>query len=163
MAEKRKRLFNGFDVAIVLLVIAAAFVWFFVINRAPEVEEASFDGKAIYFIEVPDLTLLQIAAVEIGDAVLEGARHLPIGHVAAVERRPHELRVDCEETQTISWDIVPGRYTMVVTVETEVVETPSAILAEGEFAIRGGAPISFTGPGFAFTNAWVLGWERGEQ
>jgi len=163
MTERRKRLFNGFDVAIVLLVIAAVFVWFFVLNRAPEVEDASFDGKAVYFVEVTDLTPWQIAAVEIGDAVSEGARHLPIGRVVAVEYRPHELRVECEETRTISWDIVPGRYAMVVSIETEVVETVSAILAEGEFAIRGGSPLSFTGPGFAFTHAFVLGWERGES
>lgn len=163
MAERKKRLFNGFDAAVVLLVLAAAFVWFFVLNRAPEVEETSFDGRAVYFIEVADLTPGQIAAVEIGAAVQEGARHLPIGHVVDINTRPHELRVEDEETQTISWDIVPGRYTMVLSIETEVVERANAILAEGEFAIRGGSPISFTGPGFAFTHAFVLGWERGDK
>ena len=161
MAERKKRLWSGFDVAVVLLVLGAAFVWFFVLNRAPEVEETSFDGRAVYFVEVVDLTREQIEAVEIGAWVQEGTRHLPIGHVVAIDYRPHELRVEDEETQTISWDIVPGRYAMILSIETEVVERTNAILAEGEFAIRGGSSISFTGPGFAFTSATILGWERG--
>ena len=160
MAERKRRLFNGFDVAVVLVVLAAAFVWFFVLNRAPEVEETSFDGTATYFIEVTNITPEQIAAVEIGDAVREGAQHRPIGRVVSIETRPHETSVQDEETQTLSFQVVPGRYAMILRVETEVVETASAILAEGEFAIRGGMPLSFTGPGFAFTGAFVLGWER---
>jgi len=160
MTERKKRLFNGFDVAVVLLVLGAAFVWFFVLNRAPAVEETTFDSRARYFIEVTDLTQDQIAAVTVGSGILEGSRHIPIGQVVEVTYSPFRLRVEDEETQSFRFEEVPGRYAMLVTVETEVVETVNAILAEGTLAIRGGMPINFTGPGFAFTDAFVLGWER---
>ena len=163
MERKKRRLFNGFDLAVALVVLLGAFVWFFVINRAPEVEEETFAGtRAAYFIETINLTQEQIATVQIGDRLLEGSRHVPIGYVAGIEVRPHLVRIDDDETQTIDWQVSPERYAMILRVETEVVETHNAILAEGAFAIRGGSPINFTGPGFAFTDSFVLGWERGE-
>jgi len=160
MAERKRRLFNGFDVAVVLLVLGAAFLWFFVINRAPAVEETSFDGRGQYFIEVTNLTPDQIAAVEVGAALLEGSRHIPIGQVVAVTYSPFTLRVEDETDQSFRFEEVPGRYAMILTVETEVVETAGTLLAEGNFAIRGGQQINFTGPGFGFADAFVLGWER---
>jgi len=162
MTEKKRRLFNGFDVAVVLLIALGAFLWFFVINNTPVVETETFAGDtAIYFIEVPEITPEQADAVQIGDNLLEGAQHIPIGRVVGIEISPFELRVECEETQTIRFDDVPTRVTMIISVETQVVETERDIFAEGQYSVKGGARIVFTGPGYAFGNAFVLGWERG--
>jgi len=162
MEHRKRRLFSGFDVAVVALVLVAAFAWFFVLNRAPEVEAAFEGSQARYFIEVTNLTPEQVANVHVGDWLQEGSRHIPIGRVAAVETRPHVVRVEDDATQTISWVEAPGRVAMILTVETEVRETDRDIWAEGQYPIKGGEVFSFTGPGFAFTQAIVLGWERGE-
>ena len=163
MAEKKRRLLNGFDIAVVLLVLTGAFLWFFVLNSTPEVEEETFAGtQAVYFLETVSLTEEQIASVQIGDRLLDGARHVPIGYVVGIEVRPHQVRIEDNESQTISFQVVPERYAMILRVETEVEETRNAILTEGGIAIRGGQSVSFTGPGYGFTNAIVLGWERGE-
>ena len=164
MAEKKRFRFNWFDVAVVLLVLLAGAAWFFLFGRTQEVEAtvAGEEGVAIYLIEVTNLTEEQAAVVSIGDSIQEGSQHIPIGRVVDIKHIPYEMRVDDDETQTIQFLEVPDRITMILTVETRVVETGSEILAEGEFAIRGGARLHFTGPGFAFGQSTVLGWERGE-
>ena len=159
--EKKRRLFNGFDIAIALIVLLGALVWFFVINRAPEVEAPTFaDNRAVYWVEVTSLTAEQVASIQIGVNLLEGAQHIPIGRIIDIEVRPHEVRVNDNQTHTISFLPIPDRYTVVLTIETQVVETDREILAEGQHAIRGGSGLNFTGPGFAFGNGIILGLDR---
>ncbi|MCL2843127.1 MAG: DUF4330 domain-containing protein [Oscillospiraceae bacterium] len=162
--EQKRRRFNWFDGLVVLLVLGAAFLWFFVINRTEAVEEATFAGdRAMYYVEVTNLTGYQAAQVEIGDALRDAAQHLPIGRVVEIDIRPFEIRTSDDQNQVILWQTVEDRYTMILTVETEVEETPAAIYAEGEVIIRGGTTLHFTGPGFAFSGGTILGWsERGE-
>ena len=160
--EKRKRLLSGFDIALVAVVLLGALAWFFVINRTPQVEGPVFEGsRAIYRIEVMDLTAEQAAAVQVGDRLQEGSRHVPIGEVIAIEIRPNQVRVDHDETQTIRWEDVEDRYVLLLTVETEVQVTERDILAEGQHPLKGGSGLHFTGPGFAFTRATILTIERG--
>ena len=157
---EKKRRFSAFDIALVGLVIVAALAWFFVINRAPEVESRFEGSLVIYYVEVANLTPEQAAKVAVGDSLQEGSRHIPIGRVVQVETRPHRVRVDDEESRTIHWDEVEGRVTMTLAVETEVVETPQDVLAEGQFPIKGGLALNFTGPGFAFAQGIILGLQR---
>jgi len=160
----KKRVWSYFDLAVIALLLLGAFTWMFVLNRPVEVQDTFIEGnQARYFIEVGNITIEQVQAVSPGDFIQEGARHLPLGRVVAVEYHVHEIRVEDEDTETILLAPSPTRFTMILTVETEVVELEHAILAEGQFAIRGGLPISFTGPGFAFTSAFVLGWDRGDR
>ncbi|MCL2569201.1 MAG: DUF4330 domain-containing protein [Oscillospiraceae bacterium] len=163
MAQKQ-RLFTGFDVALVAVVLLAAFAWFFILNRPAEVAETAFEGShARYFIEVPNLTPEQVATVSVGARIQEGSRHVPMGQVVHIETRPFTVRLEDDETQTITWGEVEGRVSMILTVETEVHVTDRDILAEGQLVLKGGESIGFTGPGFAFAQAIVLGWARGEQ
>ncbi|MCL2588748.1 MAG: DUF4330 domain-containing protein [Oscillospiraceae bacterium] len=159
--EQKRKLFSGFDIAVVALVILAALAWFFVINRAPAVEPQFEGGVVHYYMEVPNLTPTQAEAVQIGDALQHGARHIPIGRVVDVEIRPHLARVDDSETQTIHWQEVEGRVTLILTVATEVTETDRDVMAEGQFPIKGGVILPFTGPGFAFAQGIILGLQRG--
>jgi len=161
--EQKRRRFNWFDGVVVLLVLGAAFLWFFVINRTEAVDETFAGNRAVYYVEVTNLLDHQTEQVQVGDTLQEGSQHLPIGRVVAVEIEPFELRVGDDYNQIISWQPVEERYTMVITVETQVDETPTAIMAEGEVVIRGGATLHFTGPGYAFSDAVILGWaDRGE-
>ena len=158
---KKRRPFSGFDVCIVLLVLLAAGAWFWMTNRSGP-EERTFDGnRAVYYIEVNNLTIEQVEQVQVGAAIQEGSRHLPLGQVLYVDVRPFEARVDDWDSQTIRFEPVPERFTMILTVETLVEETEQDILTEGGFSIKGGRALGFTGPGFAFTSAIILGIERG--
>lgn len=160
--EQKKRSFSGFDVAVVVIVIAAALVWFFVINRTPQVEGVMGDS-ATYYIEVQSLTREQVNMVQKGDLLLEGSRHLPIGEVLNVAVRPHEVQIHDHEAETIMWEDFPDRYTIILTVETEVTETEQEIRAGGEVLLRGGAGINFTGPGYAFSSGVILTIHRGQE
>jgi len=157
----KKRVWSLFDLAVVLLLVGGALAWVFIINRPPPPETSFPVGQARFLIEVQNVTMEQIEAVSPGDDLQDAVRHLPIGQVVSVTYDPHENRVHDHETETISWAVAPERYNLRIVVETEVTETEDAILAEGQVIILGGAPISFTGPGYAFTAGFVLGWERG--
>ena len=161
MAQK-KRFITGFDVAVVAFVLLAAFAWFFILNRPAEVAPAFETSQVNYFIEVANLTPEQVAAVSVGDHLQEGGQHVAMGRVVSIETVPHMVSLMNDETQTIHWAEVEGRVNMILTVETEVRVTERDILAEGQLSLKGGQLISFTGPGYGFTHAIVLGWERGE-
>ena len=159
--EQKKRLFSGFDLFVILLVLLEAGTWFWMTNRSAQ-EEAIFQGgRATYFIEVGNLTQEQLYPVQIGDSLLESSRHLPLGQIIDISIRPFELRVDDWETQTIRFEDVTDRYTLILTIETTVEETEQDILTEGGFAIKGGRPVSFAGPGYTFGGGVILGLDRG--
>ncbi|MCL2368983.1 MAG: hypothetical protein FWC72_08290, partial [Oscillospiraceae bacterium] len=157
--EKKRRFFSGFDVVVVSLVVLAVLAWIFVINRTPEVEPTTVGEQGIFRLEVPQLTAEQVARVQVGDNLLEGSQHLPLGEVVEVRTEPHMLRVDNREERTINWVPWPDRYVLIITVSTSVIHTERELLAgEGQVVIRGGAGLHFTGPDYAFTHATILGW-----
>ena len=158
--QQRKRAFSGFDVVVVLMVLLGVFAWFFVLNRAPQIEETFEGSRAVFYLEVSNQRRDRVDVVQINDRLLEGTQNLPIGRVIDIEIRPQEVRVDHDETQTIWWEEVEDRYVMILTIETEVRETDREVLAEGEFVIKGGSTIHFTGPGYAFSHGIILGLER---
>ena len=158
--EKKRRPFSGFDVVVVALVVLAAGVWIWNSNRGVEEESAFYGDHAIYHIEVRELTREQAGQIQVGDLLQEGSRHLAIGQVISVSILPFETRVEDWETQTVFFDEVPERYTVIITMETLVEETDRAVLTEGGFAIRGGSSLNFTGPGYAFSGATILSIER---
>jgi len=161
--QEKQRWFSGFDVAVVLLVLVGVLVWLFVLNREPAVEQPTFEGRAVYRIEVTFQPIERLQAVQVGDWIQEGTQNLPIGEVIGIEIRPHRVWVDSDETQTIWWEEVEDRYDMILLIETDVRETEREIWAGGpggEHVIRGGSTIHFSGPGFAFSGATILGLER---
>ncbi|MCL2827943.1 MAG: DUF4330 domain-containing protein [Oscillospiraceae bacterium] len=155
--QQKKRSFSGFDIAVVVGILAAGLVWFFVSNQTPQIGGSSFTGDTItYYIEVQNLTQEQVEVVRVGDLLQEGARHLPIGEVLAISVRPHEVQVHDNEAETIVWMELPDRYAIILTVETEVTETEREVRAGGEVVLRGGSTIYFTGPGYAFSSGIIL-------
>ncbi|MCL2563947.1 MAG: DUF4330 domain-containing protein [Oscillospiraceae bacterium] len=158
---KKKRL-NGFDIAVIGVILLGAGVWFFLANRTPPPpEEAIFaEGRATYTVEVPHLTPLQIAQVQVGDQLQEATGLIPIGQVISIETRPDEITVNDYEAQEIRLMPIEGRYVMTLMIETDVTVTDEAILADGRVLLRGGRGILFTGPGYAFSGN-LLGIERG--
>ena len=160
--EQKRRFFSGFDLCVILLVILAVGGWFWMNNRPIDEEALVFHGNpAIYYIEVNNITREQTELVQVGDNLLEGARHFPIGEVIAIEVRPFEARVEDGRNETITFQEVPERYSMVLTVQTMVEETEQEVLTEGGVLIRGGRSINFTGPGYAFVGGVILRIERG--
>lgn len=158
---KKKRLLNGFDLALIALVLIAALGWFFLTNRTEAVEETHFTGDTAWFyLEVPNLNAWQASLVSVGDQLQENTRHVPLGEVYALEVRPQETRVDNHETQTISLEEIPDRYTLIITVQTNVEVTERELLAEGQVVVRGGSTIHIGGPGYAFGHCIILGWSR---
>ena len=160
--EEKRRFFSGFDLCVILLVVLAVTGWLWLNNRPVDEDVLVFHGSpAIYYIEVNNITQEQASQVQVGDNLLEGARHFPIGEVIAIEVRPFEARVEDWTNETISFQVVPERYTMVLTVQTMVEETEQEVLTEGGVLIRGGRSINFTGPGYAFVGGVILRIERG--
>jgi len=161
--EQKKRRFNWFDIAVVAVVLLGVSAWFF-LNRAPaQVTDASFEeGLAIYYIEVANLTPAQVRQVRVGDSLRDAGRNIPIGEVVRIETGPYLVSVTDTETRTVRWEPVEGRLTMTLTIEAEIDVTETDILVEGQFSVKGGHIFSFSGPGYGFASAAILGLERGE-
>lgn len=163
MTEKRKRKINAFDVClIVLFMLVLAAGWFILFRGGGETIVTDLEGDtAIFFVEVTALTPEEKGQIEVGDWVRDGVRLFPIGYVRDITYLPHEMRIGNPETGEIYFEEVPGQYVMIVSIEANIRVTDRDILAEGQFPIKGGAPIHFVGPGFAFSNGIILGIQRG--
>jgi len=160
--EKKRRAISGFDLFLILLALLAVAGWLWITNRPSDVEAVFYGSRATYLIELTDITQEQVDQVQVGDNLLEGARHLPIGQVVAIDVRPTEFWVPNWETQTNELQEVPDRFSMILTVETLVEEAAHEVLTEGGIVIRGGRSINFTGPGYAFAGGMILTLVRGE-
>ena len=160
MEQKRKRL-NGFDIAVMAVILLGAAIWLF-INLVPTQtgEAVLAEGQATYFIQVMNLTPAQAEQVQVGDRLLEAGRNIPIGEVVEIETRPHMISVADSEARLVRWEPVEGRVDIILSVEAEVEVTERDILVEGQFAIKGGRIFSFTGPGYGFASAAILGLEE---
>lgn len=160
--EQKKQRINGFDIAVVAVIVLGIFAWFF-LNRTPvqEVDIAFEEGVATYLIEVVNLTPEQAVQVRTGDSLHDAVRNIPIGEVIDVEIRPYMISVMERETKSIRWEPVEDRVDLILTLETEVEVTEQDILIDGQFSIKGGRGLSFAGPGYAFAGAVILSLERG--
>jgi len=159
--ENRK--FNGFDVALVVIaLLVAGGLWLLLSNRDEAVEDSRIGDEVVYLVEVNNLFAWQAEQVQIGDRLQEAVRHVPIGEVIDIDVRPFETRVYEDATQEITFQSVPDRYTLILTVRAEAEVTEQEVLAEGEHPIRGGMTLHFSGPGYAFSSGIILTLLRGE-
>lgn len=154
----KKRRWSGFDWMIVLLVLALGAAWLHFVSDV----DVTFvqQTQVTYRLEVTNLTAEQIALVQEGDALLDPARYAPLGTVVGIETRAHRLLVDDPETQTITIQPFPDRYTITITVEGYAESTRQGFRVDDQITLRGGQSLNIIGPRYAFVNAGILRIER---
>ena len=162
MEQKKRRFFSAFDVCLVLLIVLGAGVWLWLSSPAAEGEDMLFQGRpAIVRLEVAELTQEQVELAQIGDRLYDAARHdLFLGKIVDIEVHGFEVRVENWDSRVITIQEVPDRYTLILSIETEVEETEQSITTVDGIRLRGGRSINFIGPGYGYHGAIILRIER---
>ena len=130
----RKLRFNGVDVLLILIALAAAFVLLkvFVLNdRGGDVQAGSDTVKIQYVVQLQNLDARFKESVHRGQAVEDAITRKSIGTVVGVEVHDFEKVVFDYDSGREIVSSVDGRITMLVTIEADVVETDRAFLADG--------------------------------
>ncbi|MBQ3707446.1 MAG: DUF4330 family protein [Clostridia bacterium] len=132
--NKRKLRFNGVDVLLILLALAAAFVLFkvFILNdRGGDIQAGTDTVKIQYVVQLQNLDARYQESVRRGQAVEDAITRKPIGTVVGVEVHDYEKVVFDYDTGREVVSRTEGKITMLVTIEADVVETDRAFLANG--------------------------------
>ncbi|MCR4906526.1 MAG: DUF4330 domain-containing protein [Clostridiales bacterium] len=132
--NKRKLRFNGVDVLLILLALAAAFVLFkvFILNdRGGDIQAGTDTVKIQYVVQLQNLDARYQESVRRGQSVEDAITRKPIGTVVGVEVHDYEKVVFDYDTGREVVSRTEGKITMLVTIEADVVETDRAFLANG--------------------------------
>lgn len=149
--KKRRWRLNLFDVIVICVIIIAGIAFTLVTraSRGTGISVSSGTAATVrYTVELTGMHADAAYLVEPGHVLTDRVEKRTLGTVVAVEVIPYE-----NSTKNIldgNWynNIVPGRMTAVVLLESAASETDSAIVVDGGFLVRAGLPVSANGPGY---------------
>ncbi len=155
MEKKRKRP-NFIDIILILLVIAVAFVAYYLSHKDAASEEIV---KRTYVIEITELEPSMAQCVSVGDKVIDNIKNYDMGVVTVVEQVPALTTVLNEETGEYLQVEYPDKITLNITVEADTQESEKEITTVGGYTLRIGASISCT-IGTLKGTGYIIGLDR---
>ena len=147
--NKRKVRFNFIDLLILLLVASAVFVilYVFVLSDRNASEPAQEEKTIQYVVEFLNVDERFDEIIKKEQPVQDAIRRKAMGTVVGVEPKDFEKITFSQNTGEEILSNAEGRRTIYVTIETKVVETKEAFMADG-VAIRVGEQYSLIFPEF---------------
>lgn len=166
MSEKHKIHWklNFFDCAVIVLVILAGGVFYFLSSRssAPDDPTASGAGTVRYTVELTGMRLEAAELVEVGDTLTEKTQKNTMGEAVSVEITPTEELTKDSINGVYRWVEVPERYTATIVVEAQATFTDNEIKTTGGQVVRAGESVRVNGDGWAGTG-YIVAVERSGQ
>ncbi len=154
--ERKKFRVSGIDVVFVVLILAVVLGAYWLIHR---------DGgdavprKRSYVIELTELDASMADAVAVGDTVTDNVKNYHMGTVTDVTVTAAVADVLDEESGILREAEVPGKITLLVTVEADTTETDQTITTTGGFDLRIGTSVSCSVGGLTATG-FIVGLDR---
>ena len=167
MSEKRKIHWklNFFDCAVIVLVILAGGVFYFLSSRsssAPADAAASGTGTVRYTVELTGMRLEAAELVEVGDTLTEKTQKNTMGEAVSVEITPTEELTKDSINGVYHWVELPERYTATIVVEAQATFTDNEIKTTGGQVVRAGQSVRVNGDGWAGAG-YIVAVERSGQ
>ena len=141
MVKKRKYP-NFIDIAFLILIIAVALAAYVVSHQNSDTVTPTVQRSIV--IELTELEPEMTDAIVPGDTVTETIKNQLLGTVTAVEATPFYESVFDEEAGICRKAEVPGKITLMVTVQSDTIESDSQISAASGFVLRVGTGVSCT-------------------
>ena len=160
MAENlKKRKFNLFD-GFIILVIIAAIVVLFAVNRNQETTETEVGDTLRYLLEFGSITPETAELFHEGDTLYISATKEKIGTVTSVEILASAKQAIDYDTGRFVQSLEENKVAVHVWVEASVTETDTALLIENTTSMKAGLAYGVWGPGYSGAG-YVLTIERG--
>lgn len=156
---KFSHLFNFFDIALILIAVLIALL--LLLSNILGGEQ----GKKLtvrYTIEVTGFQDGKEKLFSVGDSLLDVVKKYEVGKIVEVKLEPTVWSVVDYDANCYVNSPVPGQVTVLLTVESDALETEDAISLDGGFEIRIGQGVSLRTPALSFSGT-VIGIEGGEH
>lgn len=153
--EKKKRRPNLIDIVFLLLIVGLVMVAYFLIHGSDE--ETTVTRS--YVVELTELYPDMADAVSVGDKVTDNVKNYDLGVVTEVVVTPYTVTSMDEETGIIRETEVPGKITLLLTIEVETTETEQKIATISGYELRIGTAVSCTVSGLT-ASGYIIGLER---
>ncbi|MCJ7856764.1 DUF4330 domain-containing protein [Lachnospiraceae bacterium NSJ-143] len=154
MENKRRRI-NVFDIVIVIIILAVAFVGYKYLHR-----EKIGETKTIrYTFELIDNYEGFSELINVGDDITDNVKNYYMGKVVEVKAEPYKKLVNDTVTGSVKESAVPGRERDIITVEAEVTEGGSDLKVNGYYTVKVGLEVAVKGNGYA-GRGYILDIER---
>ncbi|MCI8342060.1 MAG: DUF4330 domain-containing protein [Firmicutes bacterium] len=155
---RKKLKINLFDIALMVVVLAAVFVGYKFTHREVAVETKTI-RYTFEFIDNPEgFTEL----ISVGDSITDNIKNYYMGKVVEVEKVPCTEVVESTEEKRYVETEVEGRETAIVTVEAEVTDNGQDFRVNGYYTVKCGLEVAAKGPGYA-GRGYILAVERLED
>ena len=143
--EKRKHKINWFDIVIFVLVLIVAVVGYRFTHKEVGVETRNIQ----YTFELVDNPEGFHELILEGDTITDNVKNYYMGQVVSVEAIPYKKQVNDTVNGVIREVEVPGRETVLVTVEAPVSENGGNLKVNGYFLVKTGLEVAIKGNGYA--------------
>lgn len=153
--EKKKRRPNLIDIVFLLLIVGLVMVAYFLIHGSDEENTVTRS----YVVELTELYPDMADAVSVGDKVTDNVKNYDMGVVTAVEVTPYTVVALDEESGIYRETEVPGKITLLLTIEAETTETEQTISTVSGYELRIGTSVSCTVSGLTGAG-YIIGLER---
>jgi len=160
MAENlKKRKFNLFD-GFIILVIIAAIVVLFAVNRNKGTTETEVGDTLRYLVEFVSITPETSEMIHEGDTIYTSTTKEKIGTVTSVEILDSTKQAIDYDTGRFVQSLEENKVAVHIWVEAPVTETDAALLIENTTSLKAGLTYGVLGPGYSAAG-YVLTIERG--
>ena len=141
---------NIFDIIIIAAALVAGFIFLRLSNAdgaGTTVLSSGTSVRAQYTLELGNLPIGTAELMQPGDKLTDVVLKRPIGTVVSVTWGPYMVTSKNLDTGHYILTEMIGRESAYIVVEIDAVDNGSDVMAGG-FAIRGGANLSVSGPGY---------------
>lgn len=158
--EKKKRKINIFDIAVIVLALAAAAAWY-MISRAPSADTPEIGDEVTYIVELTEMDEGVGEQLSVGDELIGGMENYDIGEISDITVQPQTIAVADYENGVYTFEEVPGQERIVLEITAKATESDSEILLDGGYVLKAWSTVSITGPGYKVSGT-VMQIVRGE-
>ncbi|MDR2530013.1 MAG: DUF4330 domain-containing protein [Oscillospiraceae bacterium] len=139
---------NLFDLAVIVLAIAAGAAFLY-LQRGAGVVTGSTSGTTVrYVIEITNLPKEAAGKIKVGDSVTDKVEKHALGRVIDFEIVDYKVSTRDLTTGDYRLRAVPERFTALLTLESPAAESATNITIDGAFVVRCGTEVSALGPGY---------------
>lgn len=153
--ETKKRRPNFIDIVFILLVVGVVMVAYVLIHGG----DTEATQVRSYVVELTDLYPEMADGVRVGDRVTDNVKNYDMGIVTAVEVTPYTVTAVDEEAGIVRDAEIPGKITLILTVESETTETERGIATVSGYDLRIGTAVSCS-IGELTASGYIIGLER---
>lgn len=154
--EKKKLRPNLIDIVLILLVFAVVLVAWILVHGDDSANDAVTRN---YVVELINLSPDMADCVSVGDKVTDNVKNYDIGTVVGLEVTPYIVTALNEETGIYQTTEVPGKITLLVTIEADTTESEKEISTVSGYELRVGTSVSCT-VGKLTAAGYIIGLDR---